>query len=248
MKIMKNFILHIAAAVLILLAAPSISAAVYFDDAADLYESGEEAYIIQLMEEASASTGWNYGIVTLNEGHTTLSSAGKRAEQLYNDAFGVSSSGVLYMCDIDYRYFVIAGEAREYISGRRYQVMEDRIKELYFDYEDLSCATEFIRYTEKYYHNGKGSFALYTPALVISICCFVAGVILTIVAVTNRYHKHPKPQVNNYLDKRQIDIYSSHDNFIRETTVRYSESSSSGGRRGGGFGGSHGGGGFGGRR
>lgn len=241
-----KMLISMAAVFFVMLLSPKISAAVYMNDADNLYSDSQEAYLIDLMEEASEHTGWNYGIVTLHEDYNDSYSACRRAEQIYDDQFGIDSSGVLFMCDIGYRYFVIAGDARNYISGTRFNNMVNKIKDLYFDYEDLSCAITFIEYTTDYYDRGEGSFAIDPTGVVTGIIAAIIAAIICIVAVSSSYSNHAKPTTNNYLDNRKLDFYRRQDVFKREYTVRQSHSSSSGG--GGGGGGHHGGGGFGGHR
>ena len=242
----------IICAVAVIFLAPDVYAVqgeIYFEDAADLYDDSEEAYIRSMLRDAAEHTGWNYGIVTLNEDISTLQSACTRAEQIYDENFGADSSGVLYMCDVGYRYFVIAGDARSYISGTRYDNMERKIKELYFDYRDLECAKVFISSTVSCYDKGEGSFDIYTPALVLGGVFAAVSAIIVFVTVNIRYKKYPKPEVNNYIDHGKTDIYRRDDTFVREFTTRHTHSSSSSGGGGGrGGGGHHGGGGFGGHR
>lgn len=229
------------------------SADIYFDDAADLYDSGEEYYLQNLMREASAHTGWHYGIVTMNEDFRYSAAAGARAEEIYNREFGEDSSGVLFLCDVGYRYVVIAGEAREYVVGDRFDHMLKKMQDEYFDYRDLACAKTFIEKTSKYYDRGPGSFDVNPGAMAIAVILGLAAALGTAFGINHSYNTHEKPSTNNYLDVRNVDMYRRNDTFLRMYTRTYSNSSRYGGGGGSfgggrGFGGSHGGGGFGGHR
>lgn len=248
----KYILSVIFSAAVMLIFSPCVGAAVYFDDGDNLYDAGEKAYIMQLMNEASEHTGWNYGIVTMHEDYSGEYSAGTRAEAIYNEQFGEDSSGVLFLCDVGYRYVVVAGEARDYVKGSRFDNMIKKMRDQYFDYKDLQCAITFIKYTEKYYDRGKGGFDIYPPAMAAAIVFGIAAAVGTAFAVNHSYTSHEKPETNNYLDVRKMDMYRRNDTYLRSHRVRYSNNSSHsggfGGGGGGGFGGSHGGGGFGGHR
>lgn len=218
---------------------------VYLDDRAGLYSEGEETYILSLMENAAEKTGWNYGIVTLNEDINDSASACSRAERLYDERFGADSSGVLYMCDVGYRWFVIAGDAGNYISGSRYDRMEKKIKELYFDYKDIECAEAFINTTSECFDKGVVGFEPDSAGIAWGIGLAVFAAAAVVIGVNVRYKKYPKAKVNNYLDPKHTNMYRRNDIFVREYTTKHTHSSSSGG---GGGGGHHGGGGFGGHR
>lgn len=245
-KLVFSFLISAA---VILIFAPNAFGAVLLDDSANLYSDEQEQMIISMLNDASDKTGWNYGIVTLNADYNTEQSARSRAEAIYDNAFGESSSGVLFMCDVGYRYFVVAGDAEKYVSGTRFNKMVSRIKDLYFSYDDMGCAKEFINSTVECYNSGKikitdnidGSMALtslYIGLVAAGIgCCFVI----------HAYKTYPKSDATAYIDNKKTNIYGRKDIFIRQFTTVSSNSSNSGGR-GGGRGGHHGGGGFGGHR
>lgn len=251
MRIIKQFILLLGLAAITAFA-PDAAAKVYFDDGADLYSSSEEALLISDMEEASAYTGWNYGIVTMNNDYSSEVSAGKAAEKIYNTQFGEDSSGVLFLCDVGWRYVVVAGEAREYVVGSRFDNMIKEMKDYYFDYEDLSCAKAFIRRTTDYYGRGKGSFDLNPALFALAAAIGIAAGSGTVIGISHKYKRYEKPQTNNYLDVRSMNRYRENDIFERSFRTRVSNNTGGGGGGssggGGGFGGSHGGGGFGGHR
>lgn len=246
MKILKLLGALICTAVFISLS-PCVSAVqgeVYLDDRADLYSEGEETYILSLMENAAEKTDWNYGIVTLNEDINDSVSACSRAERLYDERFGADSSGVLYMCDVGYRWFVIAGNAENYVSGSRYDRMEKKIKELYFDYKDIECAEAFINTTSECFDKGAVGFEPNGAGIAWGTGLAFFAAAAAVIVVNVRYKKYPKAEVNNYLDPKRTNMYRRNDIFAREYTTKHTHSSSSGG----GSGGHHGGGGFGGHR
>lgn len=233
---------------------PSVAAAdIYFDDAADLYDSGEEYYIQKLLQEASDHTGWHYGVVSINENYSSVTSAGRKAEEIYDREFGEDSSGVLYLSDVHCVYIVIAGEAEKYVTGTRFDNMLREIEKEFNDYRDLACAKTFIEKTTKYYDRGPGSFDVNPGAMAIAVILGLAAALGTAFGINHSYNTHEKPSTNNYLDVRNVDMYRRNDTFLRTYTRTYSNSSHYGGGGGSfgggrGFGGSHGGGGFRGRR
>lgn len=143
------------AAAAVILCAPAAYGQVLLNDKADLYSDEQETSIISMMEDASEKTGWNFGIVTLNVDYSSGEAARSRAEKIYDETFGRDSSGVLFLCDVGYRHFVIAGDAEKYVSGRRFDKMVSRIKTLYFDYDDMGCARTFVNSVVDCYNMGE---------------------------------------------------------------------------------------------
>ena len=143
------------AAAAVILCAPAAYGQVLLNDKADLYSDEQETSIISMMEDASEKTGWNFGIVTLNVDYSSGEAARSRAEKIYDETFGRDSSGVLFLCDVGYRHFVIEGDAEKYVSGRRFDKMVSRIKTLYFDYDDMGCARMFVNSVVDCYNMGE---------------------------------------------------------------------------------------------
>lgn len=239
----------IAAAAVLFLFSPCVSAEILFMDNADLYNTGEEALLRQKMTEFTEETGWNIGIVTATNDFYSESSAGTAAEKYYDDAFGADSSGVLYLCDVGYRYIVIAGDARKYIVGPRFSKMLESVNDKYMDYDDMGSADKFISFSEKYYRQGEGSFYIGGENIALALVLFAASVIIIFFIIKHSYSKYPAPSASLYIDNKTVDIYRRMDTFLRQFVTRTSNSSSGGGHGGGGFsGGHHGGGGAGGHR
>lgn len=241
------------AAVCMIFSAPAVFAAdFYFEDGADFYDDTDEAYVRSMLKEASEHTGWNYGLVTEDKSYSSTSSAGRAAEEIYNREFGEDSSGLLYFGDRNGVYIVVAGEARDYVVGSRFDNMLKKIKTDYFKYRDLQCAKTFTESTMKYYDKGVGNFDFYIPTLIVSILLGALAAWGTAYGITHTYTTHEKPSTNNYLDVRKVDIYRRGDQLLHMYTRRVDTRShhygGGGYHGGGGFGGSHGGGGFRGHR
>ncbi len=217
-RFVRFILAAVFSAVLLLLASPCVNAEVYFDDAADIYGMGEEAVIIKMMEEASAHTGWNYGIVTSNTDFSTAADAKTSAESIYNSVFGEDSSGVLYMCDVGYRYIVVEGDAQNYVSGARFENMLEKIKEYYFEHNDMGCARTFIESTSDYYDRGKGGFDLDMNMFIISVFLGLIVAAGTAFGISRHYAAHEKPATNNYLDVRKFNMYRNSDTLIHSST------------------------------
>lgn len=237
--------LLLAAAALII-CAPAAFGAVLMDDRADIYTDEQETKIISMMEDASAKTGWNYGIVTMNVDYSSEQAARTKAESVYDETFGQDSSGVLYLCDVGYRYFVIAGDAEKYVSGRRFDKMVSRIKTQYFDYDDMGCARTFINSTVDCYDVGEMTLLekISPTAAMVAIFIGLVAAGISCCVVIHIYKTYPKPDAAVYMDAKKTDIYIRNDVFLRQFTTSHSNSSSGGG----GSRGHHGGGGFGGHR
>lgn len=233
------------------------SGSVGIDDQAHLYTEEQIKMLEARQQEVAELTGWNIAVVTTDVGFGTDGyDAIEYAEKYYDDTFGYSSSGLLYLIDLDYRHICISGEAdHQYFNGRRFNVMMDKCNDKYMDYDDVGNLMTFYEYIEGNYKlgpfsNGKvygKKLFSFLPAL---ICGGLAAVI-GVVCVRSSYKFHPQPGTNQYLDGKKVNFYRREDRFIREFTTR-TNVSSSGGSRGGGHGTSgghrHGGGGRGGRR
>lgn len=233
------------AAAAVILCAPAAYGQVLLNDKADLYSDEQETSIISMMEDASEKTGWNFGIVTLNVDYSSGEAARSRAEKIYDETFGRDSSGVLFLCDVGYRHFVIAGDAEKYVSGRRFDKMVSRIKTLYFDYDDMGCARTFVNSVVDCYNMGelKVSEKISGTAVITAVFIGLVAAGVACCIVIHIYKTYPKTDAGVYMDAKKSDIYTRNDIFLRQFTTSHTNSSS-----GGGGGGHHGGGGFGGHR
>lgn len=233
---------------------------IYLEDNAGLYNESDYALVKYKLQNAAAETGWCYGIYTTKEfdfdpekygEDEAYTMAGRKAEEIYDSVFGEDSSGVLFFCDVGYRYTVIANDARKYIVGRRFDNLNDAMKDKYFDYDDMGVVSVFVDKTVDYYHRGPGSTDI--TAITIIIPFVISAIIAAIAAavVSWDYKTLEKPDTKRYLVNDQTSIYRHSDRVVNTRHYSYSNSSSSGSGHsgGGGFsGGHHGGGGFGGHR
>lgn len=232
------------------------SGSVGIDDQANLYTEEEKAMLEARQQEVADLTGWNIAVVTTNVGFGEDGyNAIEYAEAYYDDTFGYSSSGLLYLIDIDYRHICISGEADyQYFNDKRVNAMIDDCNDKYMDFDDVGNLMTFYDYVEGNYKlgpfsNGKvygGKIFSMSAALAVGIIAAGIGVLV----VRSRYKFHPQPSTNQYLDGNTVNFYRRQDMFVREFTTRTNISSSSGGHGGHGSSGghSHGGGGRGGRR
>ena len=214
------------AAAAVILCAPAAYGQVLLNDKADLYSDEQETSIISMMEDASEKTGWNFGIVTLNVDYSSGEAARSRAEKIYDETFGRDSSGVLFLCDVGYRHFVIAGDAEKYVS-------------------DMGCARTFVNSVVDCYNMGelKASEKISGTAVITAVFIGLVAAGVTCCIVIHIYKTYPKTDAGVYMDAKKSDIYTRNDIFLRQFTTSHTNSSS-----GGGGGGHHGGGGFGGHR
>ncbi|MGN0664907.1 MAG: hypothetical protein ACI4KF_00110 [Huintestinicola sp.] len=229
-------------AVLFLFSTPTYAAGFCIEDNSGLYNEESRAYLEGQLEEITEYTGWNIGIVTLNYDFSSLGGARNFSEDKYDKLFGRSSSGVLYVCDVGYRYIVVAGDAEKYINGQRFESMLDEVNDLYMDYDDLGSASVFIAKTKEYYDKGPG-LPVSMSVLLLGVLFFIAAFLVTYFSICKSYSKYQKPDTRNYIDRRSLDIYRRQDVFLRQYTTTSSSS-----HGGGGGGGHHGGGGAGGHR
>lgn len=219
------------------------------DDQAGLFSDSEREALIKRQSELAAETGWNIAVVTTDAGFGTDGyDAIEYAENYYDDSFGYSSSGLLYLIDLDYRHIVVAGEAESYFDDKRLDDILDRTEEHYFNYDDVNTVGAFYERVGHYYNRGKFIPLDLTTGLIGGLIAAAIGVI----AVLSRYKFHRVTTAHIYLDRSRTNFYRRSDRFIREFTTRTKISSDTGGSSGGGHSSSggrrHGGGGRGGRR
>lgn len=259
-KLMKT-VLTLAAAVMAAVTV-SVSAFAYesgsvgIDDQAHLYTDEQIAMLEERQREVAELTGWNIAVVTTDVGFGIDGyNAIEYAEKYYDDTFGYTSSGLLYLIDIDYRHICISGDADYYyFNDKRVNAMIDACNDKYMDYDDVGNLMTFYDYVEKNYQlgpfsNGK-AYGVSIFSFPAAALCGIIAAVIGVVIVRSRYKFHPKPSTNQYLDGRSVNFYRREDRFVREFTTRTNISSSSGGGRSHGSSGghSHGGGGRGGRR
>lgn len=262
---MKKTLLKILAAAVSSAAAAAcmaISAAAYsagIDDQAGLYTSEQIEELEARQQEVADHTGWNIAVVTTDTGFGTDGyNAIEYAKAYYDKTFGHSSSGILYLIDLDYRHFCISGEADyKYFNDKRVRDMSDACEKYYFDYDDVGNLNEFYDKVEYYYDKGpftndgpmegSGLRFSFSAAAIVGLIAAAIGV----GVVWSRYKFHYQPTANNYLNGSRINFYRRTDRFVREFTTKTrieSNSGGGGGHHGSSGGHSHGGGGHGGRR
>lgn len=265
---MKKLFAVLAAAVISAAAAvlPVSAAESIIDDKAGLYTQSELSELEAKQQEISDLTGWNIAVVTTDTGFgTNLSRAIRYAENYYDDHFGIDSSSIVYLIDLDWRHVAMNGDVLNYFNTSRLDTMQDECEVKYKNYDDVGNLETFYYYLEYYYNHGtvaydseiapKGAFFYFNYSIFFAI--MFAGTIaalISIAIVLSRYKFHHAPTANCYLNSNTINIYRREDRFVREYTTRTridSDSGGGGGHSGGGrsHGGSHhGGGSRGGRR
>ena len=260
---MKNIISIIAALGMILLCRVCVSAEVYLDDRLDLYP--DDQVIIDLMQEAADTTGWNIGIVTCDYDYDpetkgeyiAETEAGEKAEEITDEVFGRSSNSVLFLCDVGYRYVCVANEPRKYVVGDRFDAMIKDIESHYFDYDDLGTAKAFINNVVACYNKGEvsasevhglvlNSDGYYevpdevpdhsdTHLIIAFVIAFLIALFIAICVVAD-YSKPTPVDANEYLDKNSMDMYDRQTLLVNTRHYSYTVSSSSGGGHSGGGG------------
>ncbi len=252
----------------------SASAAAYFkgsagiDDKAGLYTTAEKTKLEKRQQEVYEHTGWNIAVVTTETGFT-LDEAIDYAEDYYDEKFGYSSSGILYLIDVEYRHICISGDTDYYyFNDTRVNEMLDICEAKYQDYDDVGNLEAFYDYVENCYDEGpfeNSSDDVYSSSVsggglknILSNFKFypLVGLIaagIAIMIIVNSYKFHSKPTTTRYVDQNKTNFYNRQDIFVREYTTRTRISDNSGGsgrsgRHGSSGGSRHGGGSRGGRR
>ncbi|MDE6133562.1 MAG: TPM domain-containing protein, partial [Oscillospiraceae bacterium] len=137
---MKKLFVFLAAAVISAAAAtfPVSAAESFIDDKAGLYTQSNLAELEAKQQAVSDLTGWNIAVVTTDTG---FGEDGKRAmryaEDYYDDHFGSDSSSIVYLIDLDYRYFSMDGDLLNYFNTSRLDSMIDACNKKYFAYDDV---------------------------------------------------------------------------------------------------------------
>lgn len=250
LKILAAAVSSAAAAACMTISAFAYSAGI--DDQAGLYTSEQIAELEARQQEVAEHTGWNIAVVTTDVGFGTDGyNAIEYAEAYYDKTFGYSSSGILYLIDLDYRHFCISGEADyKYFDNKRVKDMSDTCEKYYFNHDDVGNLNAFYDKVEYYYD--KGQFSKFNFSFGAAAIVGLIAAAIGVGVVCSRYKFHYQPTANNYLDGSRINFYRRTDRFVREFTTKAKiESSSDGGggsSHGSSGGHSHGGGGHGGRR
>lgn len=229
------------------------SGSVGIDDQAGLYSSEQITQLEKRQQEVAEHTGWNIAVVTSNTEFRDLDAAIDYAEAYYDKTFGIDSSGILYLVNIDHRHVCISGDADYYyFNDSRVNRMLDDCERCYMDYDDVGNLETFYNYVEKYYDAGPFESAnepYYSSSKKFNVLlAMIAGLIaagIAILIVYNRYKFHYAPSANHYLNNDKVRFYNRQDRFIREftTRTRIDSGGSSGGRSHGSSGGHHHGGG-----
>lgn len=257
----KNIIKLVSAAAAViaalLLCSTAALADAYIDDGAELYSDSDEEYLLNLMELCSEETGWNIGIVTDEYGYYSESAVRQAAEHIYDNRFGADSSGLLFLCDVEWRYIVVAGEAELYINADRLDIMLDNIEEYYMDYEDLYAAYSYINYIDKYYNEGPQtepsassfvSLRFFLNAATFPLIIGIAVSVIVFLSIAKKYSTYISHSARSYTRSGDIVFNLRTDSFLREHTTKTRASSSSNHHGGGRSSGHHSGGGRSGRR
>ena len=238
----------------------SVNAEIYIEDKAGLYNEEQESYVYSRLQEAANTTGWNFGVYTTNEfdydperygEDEAYTMAGRKAEEIYDSVFGRDSSGLLFFCDVGYRYTVVAGDARKYIVGKRFDNMNSAMRREYNAYDDTGVVDAMVDSVITYYEKGEGSSDIRPSTVIIAALIALVITAIVIAIVTSSYHNLAKPDTKRYMVQDKTNIYNRSSVIVSTRHYSYSNSSSSGSGHsgGGGFsGGHHGGGGFGGHR
>jgi uncharacterized protein len=235
------------------------------DDKAGLYTKEQLETLEARQQEVADYTGWNIAVVTTNEGFGEDGySAINYAEYYYETTFDEFTSGILYLIDIDYRYFFVSGEADyKYFSDARVKAMSKKCEKYYYDYDDVGNLNAFYDYVVEVYDKGPFTASEKVMGNVLygfrGDIGFIVGAIAAVIGVAvvlSRYKFKEKVSANIYLDRSRTSFYRRNDRFVREFTTKARIDSDGGSHGGGGGeshhgssgGHSHGGGGHGGRR
>ena len=261
--------------ILAMMCGASVSAEIYLDDRLGLYGDSTEE-VRQMMQDASDKTGWNIGIVTCDYDYdpetygesSAYEQAGRKAEELNDEIFGVDENSVFFLCDVGYRYICVANEPRKYLVGSRFDNMVNRIQDRYFAYDDVGTAKAFTDAVVSSYEAGLPSESelngikldengYYTQYPQDNSAIYIAigiGLVISLIVVGCIVYTYRKPQpltANEYLDRNSFDMYQRKTILVSTRNYSYTvDSGGSGGHGGGGgfSGGHHGGGGGGGHR
>lgn len=242
----------LAAAVIVSINA--CAATIFFEDGADLYTDAEEKQLIKEQQELCDYTGWNIAVITTDidfpeDGYQAVEYAESRYKEIYGSC---SADGILYLVDTGYRHFAIGGEPdTEYFNDSRVRKMIDRCNEKYYGWDDMGNARTYFACVREFYDKGPFKNDMIAEALPVGAVSGLVAAIIGVVCVLSRYKWKHRKSPASYIKPGGVNMYESHDIFLRENVTRTRIESSSGGGGGGhGSSGGHsmGGGGSGGHR
>ena len=212
------------------------SASISFVDNANLYSTSEIEHLKKLQGDLTYETGWNIAVITTDKGFSRLSEANNYCNNYYVNTFGNSTSGVVYVIDLDIRYIYAHNVASEYLTERRLNQILDKTEERYFDYDDVGNLETFYSEISYYYNLGlpQPIESLPLNRILFSLIIGVIAAAISICVILHAYKKHTPPTTKNYLNTNTFNMYLKKDNFVREYTTRTRiNSNSSGGRSSG---------------
>ncbi|MBQ3918148.1 MAG: hypothetical protein II695_00605, partial [Oscillospiraceae bacterium] len=218
--------------ILAMMCGASVSAEIYLDDRLGLYGDSTEE-VRQMMQDASDKTGWNIGIVTCDYGYNMdiysddeiYDMAGAEAEKLVGSVFGEDTNSVLFLCEYSCRYVCINNEPRRYIQGKRFDDMDNQIRDRYYDYDDFGTAKAFLDNVVYCYNLGPTTEeemkdyghvdenGYYTQFPEDNSAIYIAigiGLVISLIVVGCIVYTYRKPQpltANEYLDRNSFDMY-----------------------------------------
>lgn len=227
-------------------------------DFADLFSGDEEINLYNKISSVSLETGFDIGIVTIN--NNNKDSASSFADDFY-DYNEFSLDGVLFLIDMDNReyYFSTTGEAMFYFDDYRVNnvldILESDMKNgYYYKASDNFLDSVLSNYnsgivTSKYEFDSNGRIVRKTPWVVFGgISLIVSFIIVMILRGRNKKIKIAK-DANKYLDGK-LKLTNSDDRFLFKdvkkvySPISHNDSSSGGfSSHSGSSGVSHGGGG-----
>lgn len=239
-------------------------------DEADLYTSSEETELVQKLNDASDSTGWDVIIYT-NENGVDSYDMEYFCNDYYDDnGFGLGDeySGIMLTVDMDSRemYILTKGDTMYYFSDDRVDAILDNVAGNLSDGDYIAAADAFLSDVEYYYNEGEfdeddPSSNIYideyedTPLILLVLKKFgiVAGIIaivaavLSVVFVSLRYKNHGKEGTYDLQANSSVHLTNKEDVFLYKNVTVTVDSDSNHHRSSGGGGGgrssSHGGGG-----
>lgn len=237
-------------------------------DDADLLLDSEESQITQMLEEASAETGWDMIIYTNYNGVDEYDIERYTNEYYDNQGYGIGDkkSGIILNVDMSSRqmYVITKGDVMYYISDERNDDMLDAIQaELADSFYYEACET-FVQYTVDYYEQGKPSEGTFTNVeinekmdhpvtyslLHYGIPSLVIGAIIaliTVLVIRHRYKNNGKENIYDLDANSSTRLTNKEDIFLTKsvsvTTIESSSSSGGSSSSSSSGGSSHGGGG-----
>ncbi len=215
-RMMKKAASFLVTLIVLTIFAPSAFAEACIEDIGDRFDEGEEIYILKMLNETSEHTGWNCAVLTGNTKNSTRESVTSWAEDFYNEKFGENTSGVLFLRDTYYTYVYVSGDAKSYINDSRLDKISSETLKKCQDGRDLTAVSTFTKLVTKYYDKGTGSDTSIL-LIIISVLAGAGAGAGVFFSIGRSYTVNEKPQTNNYLDVRSIDMYFKNDKLINTT-------------------------------